>query len=230
MERIQVEFDALAERAIPNFKPARKIWPTSIRLVLWLGMEAVVLALVALIDPRPDLFAQLHNPAFLAPISVFILGGVIAAGLALRAAIPGREPAQIELILIALVAALAVAAVFLVPDTAVAPFWQFIRAGSWCLGCTLALAAMPWLVLFWAVERGAPFMLSTEGALIGAAAFSFAFAASRLGCPIDDRLHILVWHVLPVFVATLLSVRAGAAWLQRERASRIDTPRRFHAL
>lgn len=230
MERIQVEFDALAERAIPNFKPARKIWPTSIRLVLWLGMEAVVLALVALIDPRPDLFAQLHNPAFLAPIGVFILGGAIAAALALRAAIPGREPGQIELILIALVGALAVAAVFLVPDTAVAPFWQFIRAGSWCLGCTLALAAMPWLALFWAVERGAPFMLSTEGALIGAAAFSFAFAASRLGCPIDDRLHILVWHVLPVFVATLLSIRAGAAWLQRERASRIDAPRRFHAL
>ena len=62
-------------------------------------------------------------------------------------------------------------------------------------------------------------MLNTEGALIGAAAFSFAFAASRLGCPIDNRLHILVWHVLPVFVATLLSIRAGAAWLQRERAS-----------
>ncbi len=53
MESIQVEFDALAERAIPNFEPARKIWPTSIRLVMWLGIEAVVLALVALIDPRP---------------------------------------------------------------------------------------------------------------------------------------------------------------------------------
>jgi hypothetical protein len=230
MESIQVEFDALAERAIPNFEPARKIWPTSIRLVMWLGIEAVVLALVALIDPRPDLFAQLHNPGFFAPIGVFILGGIIAAGLALRAAIPGREPARIELVLIALLAPLAVAAVFLVPVTAVPPFWQFIRAGSWCLGCTLALAAIPWLALFWAVERGAPFMLNTEGALIGAAAFSFAFAASRLGCPIDNRLHILVWHALPVFVATLLSIRAGAAWLQRERASRIASPPRFHAL
>jgi hypothetical protein len=230
MERIQVEFDALAERAISNFEPARKIWPTSIRLVMWLGMEAVVLGLVALIDPRPDLLAQLHNPGFLAPIGVFILGGAIAAGLALRAAIPGREPALSELILVALVAPLAVAVVFLTPDTATVSFLQFIRAGSWCLGCTLGLAAMPWLVLFWAVERGAPFMLGTEGALVGAAAFSFAFAASRLGCPIDDRLHILVWHVLPVFVATLLSIRAGAAWLQRERASRIDSPPRFHAL
>jgi hypothetical protein len=218
MERTQVEFEALVDRAIPKFEPAKRIWPTSVRLALWLGLEAVVLGLVALSDPRPDLLSQLGDFPYIAPLVVFTVAGTVAAALALRAAVPGREPMRSELFLLSLLIPIAVAAVFLAP-TVPEPFWQFIRAGTWCLGCTLALGAVPWMVLLWAVNRGAPFMFGTEGALIGTAAFSFAFVASRLGCPIDDQWHILVWHVLPVFAATWISIGVGAAWLRREKTA-----------
>jgi hypothetical protein len=229
MEGKLVEFDVLADRSIGKFEPALKIWPTGVRLTLWLVLEAVVLVLVALLDPRPNLAAQLSNLHYLAPILIFMLAGTVAAALALRAAIPGREPAFGELLLTLLAVALAIAAIFSAPAASITPGWQFIRAGTWCLGCTLALGATPWLVLFWIVGRGAPFMRKTEGALIGAAAFSFAFAASRLGCPVDDRTHVLVWHVLPVLAATALSISAGAAWLRVEKSEETKVLRRFHA-
>ena len=86
---------------------------------------------------------------------------------------------------------------------------SFMLAGIRCVGCTALLAAIPWCALFWAVRRGMPLPTDKAGALIGAAAFSFAFAATRLGCPIDDSVHLLAWHVLPVAAGTALSIAAG---------------------
>jgi hypothetical protein len=46
---------------------------------------------------------------------------------------------------------------------------------------------------------------------------SFAFAATRLGCPIDTPLHLLTWHVLPVAIGTFSRPLLGAAWLQKNK-------------
>jgi len=40
-----------------------------------------------------------------------------------------------------------------------------------------------------------------------------AVAATRLSCPIDDSLHVLAAHALPVVVGAALSAIAGTAWL-----------------
>jgi len=224
----EVDFGALADRVIARFEPARKVWPPGIRLALWLGLELAILVLVALADPRPDLTEQFGNPRFLFQLAVFIVAGSAAAGLALRTAIPGREATRGELIVLAFTAPIVIAAILSAPARSNVSIWQFLRAGTWCLGCTAALGALPWAILFWTVRRGAPFMLETEGMLIGAAAFSFAFAASRLGCPIDNAMHVLVWHATPVAVGTLLSMSAGIAWLRRGAAApiRISPPSR----
>ena len=226
----QVDFDALADRAIGKFEPAGKIWPPGIRLALWLGLELAIFVLVALVDRRPDLAAQLGNPRYLFQLGTFIVAGTVAAGLALRTAIPGREATRGELILLSFAAPIVISAILSTPVRLNVSIWQFLRAGTWCLGCTVALGALPWAILFWTVRRGAPFMVETEGALIGAAAFSFAFAASRLGCPIDDAMHILVWHATPVAAGTLLSISAGIAWLRRDAAAQIRIARASHGL
>ncbi len=40
----------------------------------------------------------------------------------------------------------------------------------------------------------------------------------RVDCPLDERLHLLVWHALPVAGGTLLSALIGLGWLRRWRS------------
>jgi hypothetical protein len=50
---------------------------------------------------------------------------------------------------------------------------------------------------------------------------SFAFTATRLGCPIDTPLHLLTWHVLPVAIGTFsrpCSVQHGCKKIRPDRA------------
>jgi hypothetical protein len=44
-----------------------------------------------------------------------------------------------------------------------------------------------------------------------------AFAFQRLVCPVDDMLHLLAWHGLPVVAAVLVSTLIGVLWLPRWR-------------
>ncbi|MGH7932528.1 MAG: NrsF family protein, partial [Candidatus Binataceae bacterium] len=148
-------------------------------------------------------------------LGIFVLLGTLAGGLALRTALPNREATSGELGLLALIAAIGVALVVRDSLRITVSLHKFVEAGIRCALCTGLLAALPWCALFWAVRRGATLMPELAGGLIGIAAFSFGFAASRLGCPIDNAAHILLWHVLPLGLGTGLSVVAGIAWLQR---------------
>jgi len=53
------------------------------------------------------------------------------------------------------------------------------------------------------------------GAYAGAAAFLFAAAAVRIACSIDEHLHLLAWHMMPIAIGAALSAVAGARWLDR---------------
>jgi hypothetical protein len=225
-----VRYDVLVDRVIENFAPARRIWPVGARLALWLALECGILLLIAFGVPRPDLLMALHTPWYLLQSGLFIFAGAVAAALALRTAIPGREATRNELIAVAVAAMTAVLAAALMPAQTGISVNAFFHLGVRCLECTWVFAALPWFALFWAVKRGAPFLTRMEGVLIGTAAFSFAFAATRLGCSIDDSLHLLVWHIMPAAAGTGLSMLAGIAWLKRTNPVSTAVFRRPRAL
>jgi hypothetical protein len=214
------QYDEVVNRLIGNFEPARRIWPISIRLALWLALELTILALVAFGAPRTDLVAALGDPGYLLQVGLFVAVGTVAAALALRTAIPGLEATPTQLSPVFLAATVAVLLAASAPADTHISLGHFVDLGMKCLVCTGLLAALPWLALFWAVKRGAPLATQSAGALVGAAAFSFACAATRLGCPIDDSLHLLVWHIFPAAAGVGLSVLAGIAWLGRKTQRR----------
>jgi hypothetical protein len=216
-----IRYDALVERLFPNFQPVRPLWPVHTRLAIWLTLALGIL-LVGLATHRTDLPQKLQSTQYLLELGVFIAMGTVAAVLALKTAIPGREATRNELVLLSTVALAAIALISCEPsrNTSLA---EFIQAGIPCALFTGMFAALPWLGLFWAVRRGAPLALQSAGALIGVAAFSFAFAVGRLRCPIEDSLHFLIWHMLPGFLGVLLSIFAGMGWLRRRRSA--PTPR-----
>jgi hypothetical protein len=210
----EISYENLVDDVIERFEPAKRLWSVRSRLLLWLALELALMALVAYRSPRPDLPLKIHNLQYLFELTAFIALGALSAGLALRTAIPGREVTTNELTLVSVIAFLAVLMVSSEPATREGTLGAFLLTGIRCGGCTVLLAALPWCALFLAVRRGVPLATEKAGALIGAAAFSFAFAATRMGCRIDDSMHLLVWHVFPIAVGTVLSVVLAMAWLR----------------
>jgi hypothetical protein len=104
------------------------------------------------------------------------------------------------------------------------PLGDFVRAGLPCARGTWMLAALPLVVLWWMVRRGASMRGGLSGLLVGAGALFFSFAMMRVACPIDEPLHVLTWHLLPALALMALSTLAGSVWLRFRRGARRPDP------
>ena len=218
----EVRHHALVEHLVAELRPVRRLWPVRVRLAIWIAIEAGVLLFVIRNSQRTDLAQQFKNPWYLLGVGGFAVAGAIGAAFALRSAIPGREPRRIELGL--LVALTAASALLLLhePINLAMPIGNFIHEGLPCAFGIAMFASLPLLVLFWAVRRGAPLAGGAGGALAGAGAFLLSFALMRVNCPIDEGLHLFIWHFLPALVGVALS--AGAGFLLFRKRSRVARP------
>lgn len=208
----------LIARLADEARPVRRIWSPSIRLAIWLGiLGAILVAAVSMIGPRPDLAVKLGQISFAGNIVVLLTVAVASAALALRAAVPGREPpiAASAGVIVLVLGVLAADYANHVPSPVDGA--PFVAMGWSCALATIVVAAVPLLVLLGAVRRGATFAPGFAGLLAGAAAFFAAAAALRLVCPLDERWHLLVWHLGPVALGLAASLGLGALWLSRWR-------------
>lgn len=213
----EARHQALVRRLVAELQPVRRLWPVSVRLAIWMALETGVLLFVVHHTSRTDLAQQFRNPWYFLGVGGFAVAGMIGAALALRSAIPGREPRMIELGLL-LVLTLASALLFLhEPVSLVMPIGDFIHEGLPCAFGIAMFASLPLLMLFWAVKRGAPLSRGTAGAVAGAGAFLFSFAFMRVNCPIDEGLHLFMWHFLPALIGVALSASAGFLLFRKAR-------------
>jgi hypothetical protein len=213
----------LVEALAANVMPVRPLWPVSVRLGLWLLLEAIVLMWVAR-HTGNDFMRKLGHLDYALEVMFFAAAATLAAMMALRVAIPGRS-AGARQVAVAVALVLIGTALVMVGEPARTgyPLGEFFRVGIGCAVQTCVLAGLPWLALWWAVKRGAPMRSAAAGASTGAAALLFSFALMRIGCPIDEPLHIVTWHLLPALGMTALSALAGAVWLRfRPRARPAD--------
>jgi hypothetical protein len=100
----------------------------------------------------------------------FTLASLATALLALRSAIPAREPARSELLPVIAGVCVAFAVAIFQPTAALSPIHDADL--HWLLRM-LGFSILPWTGLFWAVARGVPLRPSETGGLIGIASFSF---------------------------------------------------------
>ena len=92
------------------------------------------------------------------------------------------------------------------------------RAGLKCLSLSLLIAAGP-LFSFIAMRRSAPVQPALNGAVMGFAAGACAWVAVDLWCPVAYVPHVLLGHVLPLFVLAGAGALLGQALLSlRSRA------------
>jgi hypothetical protein len=204
---------ALVERLAANLRPVRRLWPVSIRFGLWFILEVGVLAWVGT-HTHNDFMRKLEAPRYLLEVALFGAAAIVAAIIALRSAIPGRQVRAGELAFVLASVLAGTGLLMTQPLRTGYPLTEFIVTGLSCAYQTSLLAAAPCIALWWAVKRGAPMRGATAGLAAGAAAALFSFAMMRIGCPIDERLHLLIWHLLPALIVAALSALAGAFWLR----------------
>jgi hypothetical protein len=211
----EIDYGILIDRLIQDFPPAKRLWPVSIRLLLWILLDAAILVLSVLPNGSLDFVAAAHLHNYGIRISGLILISIAAAWMALRNSIPGRESSDAELILFAsCVVAAALIVQFGSSSRALPPAADFLST----FGRRLAFAALPWMALFWAARRAMPMRPRLVGGLIGVAASCFAIVAELFSAGSDS----IAWELLAAAILTLLSVVAGAAWLDSERRWRVD--------
>jgi Negative regulator of sigma F len=187
----EIDYKVLIDHSIKDFQPATKLWPVGVRLVFWLFLELSLLTLCASVNGLQAIASLIRRPWILIQPGAFTLASVAAAFLALRSAIPAREPSRSELLLVigGVCAAFAVA----VFQPLAAPSQVHDADLNWLLQM-LALSTLPWTVLFWAVARGVPLRPFETGGLIGVASFCFSVAADRLISESNGFTSPLVWQ------------------------------------
>jgi hypothetical protein len=211
---------ALVRRLSSEVRPARPLWPVGARLGLWLVLEAGVLAWV-MSHTTNHFTAKLTHPVYAIELVFFAGAALISAALALRSAVPGRTLLASEATFAgALVLAGTIVFTIARPMDTSYTLGDFGRSGLRCACETVMLGALPWLSLWWMVRRGAPMSGWLSGLLVGAGALLFSFAVMRIACPIDEPLHLLIWHLLPALASIALSALAGATWLRFRPSTR----------
>jgi hypothetical protein len=205
----------LIAQLVAEAHPVRRLWSPGRRLTIWLGVASLSLGLVLLLGPRPDIAVRLREPLFLLELATLAAAGVLLAGQALRHAVPGMESERVAGVLG--LGALGGALLLREPIQGALSMEAFVALGAPCAGTALGLAAGPWAALVIALRRGAPLSAARAGALAGGAAAVLAFLLLRLRCPVDEVLHVVAWHALPVVVAGVACTAVGSWWFRRWR-------------
>lgn len=204
---------ALVKRLAGALTPARRLWPIGVRLALWLAIQTVVVAWVVF-HARADFLSRLAVPRYGMELGVFSAAAIVSAWLALKTAIPGRSVRRAEVVLV--IALVGIGTALLMVGQRPDLDWrlgEFFRVGVSCAYATCILAVLPWLGLWWAVNRGAPMRGGVSGMWVGSGALFFAFALMHIACPIDDPSHLIAWHFLPAVALIAVSALAGNVWL-----------------
>jgi hypothetical protein len=196
-----------------NAVPVRPLAPAYRRAAAWLalsiGYVVVVMLIVVAVTGR-TLFSNLADPAFILEESAALVTGVAAAVAAFALTIPGRSPKWMLLPLPSLGIWLASLGPGCIQE------WN--RFGWQSLPLTHNLLCFPFIIIFGAVpslvmwrmlRRGAPLAPHMTAALGGLAAAGLANVGVRLVHPEDVTVMLLVWHMGGVIVLSAVAAGAG---------------------
>jgi predicted anti-sigma-YlaC factor YlaD len=205
----ETDYHLLINRVIPEFRPVKRLWPIGIRLLLWILLELAIFGL-GFVFVGSDAAAVVYSHSYGLDVGAFLLISAIAAWMALRNSVPGRETSAAEFIILGLGA---VGAIILARRESLSPHSLPLNELPIAFAIHLSFAGLPWIGLFWGIRRAVSFRPRLTGALIGGAASSFAIGVFML----SGYLYPFLWELLAGTILTGLSAIAGTIWLDPQK-------------
>ncbi len=212
----RIDLTKLADSLVADLSPVRRA-PGLARVTLgWVALSLLVVAAsIVAYHPRPDLAQSLTSPGFVVCGILFFGSAFTCAFIALRSGRPGRDftPWTGKFLTFGFLTAAVVTLSRVFGEPAGFPVQVGLDPqGLHCTGAVLTMAALPAAGLFFFLRT---FYASVRpkftGRLLGAAAALLGTGAIAFHCPVEEGVHLFVWHFLPVL---------GFSWIVSRLAGR----------
>jgi hypothetical protein len=195
--------NSLISDLVADLKPMRRLsLPTGLTIFFVTTIFTVLIA-VSTMGMRFDILTGHFDPMFMLSSGLFLILALASSFTVIEMSRPyvgGHRDGWIW----------AVAMAGLLPISALiismAAYWQEIDlkidlSGAKCMGLGIAFGVITGGALILWLRRGAPTSPERAGLLTGVAAGSTGIFAETLHCPINDIVHIGLWHGLAVIIS-----------------------------
>lgn len=205
--------DRLIEMLATNVEPVQR--GTIAKALAWalaIGTLAAFCSMLTMLGIRTDFAA---HGGYLAVKLAFALS-LVALGTAflVKAVRPGQK-GRLALIVSPFVVVAGAALVALSLDRS--GTWHAMALGehlATCLYCIPLFAVVPFVVLVWALRKGAPTNLRLTGAVAGLVAGALGAAAYAFYCPDDYLPFIAIWYGVAISLCALAGALLGPRLLR----------------
>jgi hypothetical protein len=210
--------DVLIHTLAQEIAAVKPIASVRVRFFRWTVFAAItVVAGAFALGCRQDLPVKINDPAFLMENTALLLFFAFSSMSAMLLSVPGLEKPRFAFALPFLALILWAAFVgFRFIENLNVVHSPSTKSGIRCVWRILTLGTLPAAFLFLMLRKAAPLKTAWTGWFVSAAAFSLACLATQFICPNDRPLHILKWHVLPVFVLACIGAFIGKAIYKRK--------------
>jgi len=207
----------LVEQVVRDAKPAGMLLRPATQWFLWLGASLLVMAFFWMRMGVQSTLSQVMSqmPPFLFIFSAFA-GSGLAAWEAISSSVPGRQTGRGYRVLAVLVLIALVSIPFLF-FTHTGPL-QWGSALSDDTGCVEGVSfsgLIPWIFMGWMLSRNASFNPWWTGLWSGVSAFLMGTITIQIHCPNWEMNHVLMAHLLPAAVGTIVVGLLGSFWFSR---------------
>ncbi len=203
-----------------GLKPVRPVWPAWVQWLVWLA-QAVGVTVLALtfLRPQDGLRAVLAETSHSAFLCMTFLASALAAWGAIAVSLPGRSLSPWTKVGVGslLAGLLAIPLIFFPMAQGTGSFWSELGGCCGCIYIGTAVGLVPWIGMGFLLSRNASFHPAWTGAWAGSSSFLLGTAVIQLHCPSWEMHHVMVGHLMPVALMTLLATWAGTKWFARWR-------------
>ncbi|MES2744235.1 MAG: NrsF family protein [Bdellovibrionota bacterium] len=167
-------------------------------LLLWMLVTfAVLVSGLLMVKIRPDVNQMLETLSFNFELFSALSVGILAAGTALHLRIPGAKAPQ-KVLGFAVSIWMASLLFHSYSMHVTEPF--SLKLALHCMASIVGLSALPGLVLYLLIRRGATTEPKQTLAIVGVAMTAAAAAFLPLSCGNDTALHLVIGHGGPAFI------------------------------
>lgn len=214
--------DSFIKALSENAGPINPVKSSRISTVLWLISALAVLCLMVYLNGlRHDIGLKLHEPLFVAKsVGLLLLAGVVAfAGFQLGIPdAPKKQRVFVSLVYGGLVfwAGMLLHSVYtLGPGHMTDHAAHTLHVGDICMVSTISGALAAATVMFIMLRHHFAVKPAATAAAVAVSSGTIAYMSGMYFCPIENGLHIAVWHMGPALISALVLSFVGAFILRK---------------
>jgi hypothetical protein len=207
----------LVEEIVHQVKPSGLLLRPLTQWFLWLASSLLVVSFFWMHMGVQSNLSQVMGqmPPLLFVVTAFA-GASLAAWEAISSSVPGRETGRLyrALAVLFLIALVCIPFIFFAHTGSL----QWGRALSDDTGCVEGVSfsgLIPWIFMGWMLSRNASFYPWRTGLWSGVSAFLMGTITIQIHCPNWEVNHVLMAHLLPAAVGTIVVSLLGSFWFSR---------------